>query len=62
MNQQQPTSTHQATSQIAPIDPTPIIQSESTTAVILAIAIFVSILISGITGLVRVIMMTRSFR
>jgi hypothetical protein len=62
MNQQQPTLNHQATSQIAPIDPTPIIQSESPTAVILAIAIFVSILISGITGLVRVIMMTRSFR
>ena len=38
MNQQQPTLTHQATSQIAPIDPTPIIQSESPTAVILAIA------------------------
>ncbi|MCL6436311.1 MAG: hypothetical protein K6T90_19295 [Leptolyngbyaceae cyanobacterium HOT.MB2.61] len=62
MNQQQPTLTHQATSPIAPIDPTPIIQSESPTAVILAIAILISILTSGITGLVRVIVMTRSFR
>jgi hypothetical protein len=62
MNQQQPALTHQATSQIAPIDPTPIIQSESPTAVILAIAILISMLIGGITGLVRVIMMTRSFR
>jgi hypothetical protein len=59
---QQPTLTHQATSQIAPIDPTPIIQSESPTAVILAIAILISTLIGGITKLVRVIMMTRSFR
>lgn len=59
---QQPSLTHQATSQIAPIDPTPIIQSESPTAVILAIAILISMLIGGITGLVRVIMMTRSFR
>jgi hypothetical protein len=62
MNQQQPTLTHQATSQIAPIDPTPILQSESPTAVILAIAILISILVSGITGLVRVIVVTRSFR
>jgi hypothetical protein len=62
MNQQLPISTHQATSQFPYLDPTPIIQSESPTAVILAIAIFVSILISGITGLVRVIIMTRSFR
>ena len=53
MNQQQPTLTQQTTAQIAPIDPTPIIKSESTTAVILAIAILISILISGITGLVR---------
>ncbi len=62
MNQQQPTLTHQATSQIASIDPTPIIQSESPTAVILAIAILISILTSGITGLVRVIVMTRPCR
>lgn len=61
MNQQL-TLTHQATSQIAPIDPMPIIQSESPTAVILALAILISILVSGITGLVRVIVVTRSFR
>lgn len=61
MNQQS-TLTHQATSQIAPIDPTPIIQSESPTAVILAIAILISILTSGITGLVRVIVVTKSNR
>jgi hypothetical protein len=62
MNQQQPMSAQQNISQIAPIDPTPIIQSESPTAVILAIAILISILISGITGLVRVIVVTRSCR
>jgi hypothetical protein len=62
MNQQQPTPTHQITSQIVPIDPTPIIQSESPTAVILAIAILISILVSSITKLVRVIVVTRSIR
>jgi hypothetical protein len=62
MNQQQLTLTHQTASQIAPIDPTPIVQSESPTAVILAIAILLSILISGITGLVRVLVLTRSGR
>lgn len=62
MNQQQPTLTYQPTSQIAPIDPTPIIQSESPTAVILAIAILLSILVSGVTGLVRVIVVARSYR
>lgn len=60
MTQQQPKLTHQATSQIAPIDTKSIIQSESPTAVILAIAILISILVNGITGLVRVIVMTRS--
>ncbi|MEX0271883.1 hypothetical protein AB3R30_22425 [Leptolyngbyaceae cyanobacterium UHCC 1019] len=53
MNQQQPTLTQQTVLSIAPIDPKPIIQSESPTAVILAIAILISILISGITGLMR---------
>jgi hypothetical protein len=62
MNQQQPMLTSQATSQIDPIDPTPIIQSESPTAVILAIAILISILVNGITKLVRVIVVTRSVR
>jgi hypothetical protein len=59
MNQKQPTLTHQVTSPIAPIDPTVIVQSESPTAVILAIAILISILISGVTGLVWVIMVNR---
>jgi hypothetical protein len=62
MNQQQTPLTHQTTSQITPIDPTPIVQSESPTAVILAIAILISILTTGITGLVRVIVMARSCR
>jgi hypothetical protein len=62
MNQQQSKLTQQIAPSIAPIDPTPIVQSESPTAVILAIAILISILISGITGLVRVIVMTRSCR
>ncbi|MBD2325838.1 hypothetical protein [Alkalinema sp. FACHB-956] len=62
MNQQQPTSTHQATSQIAPIDPTPIAQSESPTAVILAIAILISTFTASLTGLVQVIMNARSYR
>jgi len=62
MNQQQPVSTQQTVLPIAPIDPTSIIQSDSPTAVILAIAILISMLISGITGLVRVIVVTRSCR
>ncbi len=47
---------------IAPIDPMPIVQSNSPTAVILAIAILISILVSSITGLVLAIVMTRSRR
>lgn len=62
MNQQQPTSTQQIVPQIAPIDPTPIIESESPTAIILAIAILISMLVGSITGLVRVIVVTRSSR
>jgi hypothetical protein len=58
MNQRQ----LQTTTSIVPIDPTPIVQSESPTAVILAITILIAILTSGITGLVRVIVMTRSRR
>jgi hypothetical protein len=61
MNQQKSTLTNQSTS-IAPIDPTPIIQSQSPTAVILAIAILISILIASITGLVLVIVVNRSSR
>jgi hypothetical protein len=59
MNQQQPTLTNQTTLQIALIDPKLIIQSESPTAVILATTILISILVSGITVLVQVIMITK---
>jgi hypothetical protein len=53
------TSTQQI---VTPIDPTPIIQSESPTAVILAIAILISILIGSITGLVQMIVMFKNSR
>lgn len=59
MNSQQPASTQQTVSSIAPIDPTPLMRSESPTGVILAIAILISMMVSGITGLVRVIMITK---
>jgi hypothetical protein len=62
MTQLQPTFTQQTAPSGALLDPTPIIKSESPAAVILAIAILMSMLISGITGLVRVLMMSRSFR
>jgi len=55
-------TTNQATAPIAPIDPTSIIQSDSPTAAILAIAILFSMLVSGTSGLIRVIVVTRSFR
>ena len=58
MAQIQPTS-NQTT---VPIDPTPIVQSDSPTAVIFAIAILISILVSGITGLVRVVMLAKASR
>ena len=57
-----PPVTNQTISPIAPIDPTPIAQSESPTAVILAIAILISVLVSGITSLVRAVMVRRSLR
>ena len=53
MNQQQSTSTQPI---VPMIDFTPIIKSESSTAVILACAILISILLRSITGLVEVIM------
>jgi hypothetical protein len=62
MNQQQPILTNRVTSQIDLIDPTPITQSEFPTAVILAIAILISILVNSITKLVRVIVVNRSVR
>jgi hypothetical protein len=59
MSQQQATATQPTTPAIAPIDPSSIVHSESLTAVILAIAILISILVSSITGLVLVILVTR---
>lgn len=53
MNQQLSTSTEQT---VPMIDFTPIIKSESSTAVILACAILISILLRSVTGLVEVIM------
>jgi len=53
MNQQQFISTQQT---VPTIDFTPIIKSESSTAVILACAILISILFRSVTGLVEVIM------
>jgi hypothetical protein len=53
---------NQSVAQMSPIDPKQIVEhGESPTSIILAIAILISMLIGGITGLVRVIMMTRSF-
>jgi hypothetical protein len=58
MQLKHPTSTQPTLPPISPIDPTPIIQSTSPTAVILAIAILISILIGSITGLIQVILAT----
>lgn len=56
MSQQQPTFTQRSVPAIAPINPKPVVeQGESSTAIILAIAILISILVGSITELVRVI-------
>jgi hypothetical protein len=56
MSQNQPTTTSQPISPIAPIDPQLIVEhGESTTAIILAIAILISILLGSLTGIVRVV-------
>jgi hypothetical protein len=52
--------TQQTPLPIAPIDPTPIVQSTSPTAVILAIAILISILIGSITALIQVILLVKT--
>jgi hypothetical protein len=44
----------------SPIDPSPIVQSASPTAVILAIAILISILLGSITGLIQVILLVKT--
>ena len=54
---QQQTITNQTVPTIAPIDPKTIVEhGESPTAIILAIAILLAIMISSMTGLVRVIL------
>jgi hypothetical protein len=56
-------SANQSVPSIVPIDIEPIVEhGESPTAIILAIAILSSTLISGITGLVRVILMSKPRR
>jgi hypothetical protein len=56
MSQNQLTTTNQTIPPIAPIDPTPIVEhGESPTAIILAIAILIAILLGSLTGLVRVV-------
>jgi hypothetical protein len=58
MSQNQLTTANQSIPPIAPIDPTLILENgESPTAIILAIAILISILVGSITGLVRVVML-----
>ncbi len=60
MSQTQPTTTNQTIPPISPIDPTPIVENgESPTAIILAIAILIAILLGAVTGLVRVIVIER---
>jgi uncharacterized membrane protein len=61
MNQEQLTSTQPTVTPVIPIDPTPIIQSESPSAVILAISILISVLLSSLTGLIKVLVMKRSW-
>ncbi len=62
MNQQAVVKS-QSMPQIAPTDLKPIVEhGESPTSIILALAILISILTTGITGLVRVIVMTKSCR
>ncbi|HEY9797172.1 MAG TPA: hypothetical protein V6D30_16135 [Leptolyngbyaceae cyanobacterium] len=60
MSQAQPTTTNQTLPPIAPIDPTTIVENgESPTAIILAIAILIAILLGSVTGLVQVIVTGR---
>jgi len=50
----------QTTSPITPIDPSMLIsKGESTTSILLAISILLSMMVSSITGLVRVILMSK---
>jgi hypothetical protein len=56
VKQQQSISSQPSFPSVAPIDPKPIVHSESPTAVILAIAILISILLGSITALIQVIL------
>jgi hypothetical protein len=58
VKQQQSISNQPSFPSVAPIDPKPILQSESSTAIILAIAMLISILLASITGLIQVILAT----
>jgi hypothetical protein len=60
MRLQHPASKQPTIPPITPIDPTPIVQSASPTAVILAIAILISILLGSITGLIQVILLVKT--
>jgi succinate dehydrogenase hydrophobic anchor subunit len=55
--------TNQTPSFGPPIDPTPLVEhGDSPAAIILSIAVFVSILVHGITGLVKIIVEARNSR
>jgi hypothetical protein len=59
-SQSQLTTTNQTIPPIAPIDPKTIVENgESPTAIILAIAILIAILLGSVTGLVQVIVTGR---
>jgi hypothetical protein len=63
MTQQQSTSIQQSVSPIAPIDTKAIVEhGESPTAIILAIAILLSVTVGSVTGLVQVIMKAKTSR
>jgi len=59
-SQSQPITTNQTIPPIAPIDPKTIVENgDSPTAIILAIAILIAILLGSVTGLVQVIVTGR---
>jgi len=62
MNHQQTTSTQQTVPSIISIDPTPLLKSDSSTAVILSVAIFSSVLLASVTTLVQVIIKGKDSR
>jgi hypothetical protein len=59
----QPLSNQNITTQpIVSIDPTPLLKSDSSTAVILSVAIFSSVLLASVTTLVQVIIKGKDSR